>query len=60
MIWFKLCVHAAYYWWNPITLILNDDWCIQVYRRFGPAYPGWAGSFPSASESEASQKDTTQ
>lgn len=39
-LWDKLCIHACYHNWNPISLILNDDWVMKVLRENGPTYPG--------------------
>lgn len=39
--WDKLCIHACYHWWNPIGLILNDDWVAEVLLTNGDVYPGW-------------------
>lgn len=39
--WGRLCIHACYHNWNLISLILRDDWVEQVWRDYGPTYPGW-------------------
>lgn len=40
-LWDRLCIHACYQLWNPIRLILNDDWVAEVWRLNGLVYPGW-------------------
>ncbi|ALF02064.1 MULTISPECIES: hypothetical protein [Salipiger] len=40
-LWDRLCIHACYHPWNPIWLILNDDWIGDVLGSFGETYPGW-------------------
>lgn len=40
-LWDKLCILACYHLWNPIGLILRDDWVEEVLRQNGPDYPGW-------------------
>lgn len=40
-LWDRMCIHACYHDWNPIGWILNDAWVIEVFRTYGPAYPGW-------------------
>ena len=40
-VWDNLCIHACYHWWNPISLILRDEWVAEVLLLNGPDYPGW-------------------
>jgi hypothetical protein len=40
-LWDALIIHAAYHNWNPIGLILNDDWVEDIWYVHGPTYPGW-------------------
>lgn len=40
-LWDKLCIHACYHHWNPLSLILRDDWVASVWRAYGFEYPGW-------------------
>ena len=40
-LWDRLRIHACYHWWNPVGLILQDDWVQRVWRENGLDYPGW-------------------
>ena len=40
-LWDNLCIHACYHNWNPISLILRDEWVIEVWLAYGLYYPGW-------------------
>lgn len=40
-LWDRICIHACYHLWNPVWLILNDDWVEEVWRAYGLDYPGW-------------------
>lgn len=40
-VWDRLCIHACYHDWNPIGWILLDEWVEDVWREYGPDYPGW-------------------
>lgn len=40
-LWDRLCLHACYHNWNPISLILSDETVEEVWRQYGLDYPGW-------------------
>ncbi|WP_353429486.1 hypothetical protein [Paracoccus denitrificans] len=40
-LWDKICIHACYHDWNPVGLILRDEWVEAVWRQYGLEYPGW-------------------
>jgi len=40
-LWDALCIHAAFHDWNPISLILRDEWVFAVKESYGWSYPGW-------------------
>lgn len=40
-LWDALCIHACYHSWNPICLILRDEWVEAVWDAYGIKYPGW-------------------
>jgi hypothetical protein len=41
-IWDAICVHACFHDWNPVGLILRDDWVIAVRRQHDYTWPGWS------------------
>lgn len=40
-LWDAICIHACYHLWNPVGLILRDDWVESVWLLYGFDYPGW-------------------
>lgn len=40
-LWDAICVHACFHDWNPVWLILNDDWAASVRAQYDWTYPGW-------------------